>query len=61
MASPEDAFAFKKRKRIRTGLPVFRRNRNKPGDRPIMVGDEDGLAVANLLNQRAQLIFGGRY
>lgn len=59
MASPQDAFAFQKRKLAR--LAVFTPDRNKPGDRPVMVGDEDGLAVAHLFNQRTQLIFGGGY
>ena len=61
MASPEDAFAFQKRKLIRAGLPVFGRDRDKPGDGPIMIGDEDGLAVAHLFNQGTELIFGGGY
>jgi len=59
MASPQDAFAFQKRKFIR--LAVFTHDRDEPGDRPVVVGDEDGLAVAHLFNQRTQLIFGGGY
>ena len=59
MASPQDAFAFQKRKLIRAGLPVFGRDRDKPGDRPVVVGDEDGLAVAHLFDQRTALIFDG--
>lgn len=59
MPAPEDTFAFQQRKFIRTGLPVIRRNRGKPGDRAIMIGNENGLAVAHLFNQGAQLIFGG--
>ncbi len=57
----EDAFAFQQRKFIRTGLSVLRRNRGKPGDRAIMVGNENGLTVAHLFNQGAQLILGGGY
>lgn len=59
MASPQDAFAFQKRKLAR--LAVFTPDRDEPGDRPVVVGDEDGLAVAHLFNQRTQLIFGGGY
>lgn len=59
MASPQYAFAFQKRKLIR--LTAFTHDRDEPGDRPVMVGDEDGLAVAHLFNQRTQLIFGGGY
>jgi hypothetical protein len=61
MASAKDAFAFQKRQLVRTGLAVFNRNRDKPGDRAIMVGDENALALAHLFNQGAQLIFGGGY
>lgn len=59
MASPQDAFAFQKRKLVR--LAAFTHDRDEPGDRPVVVGDEDGLAVAHLFNQRTQLIFGGGY
>jgi len=59
MASPQDTFAFQKCKLIR--LAVFTHDRDEPGDRPVVVGDEDGLAVAHLFNQRTQLIFGGGY
>lgn len=59
MASPQDAFAFQKRKFAR--LAVFNPDRYEPGNGPVVVGDEDGLAVAHLFNQRTQLIFGGGY
>lgn len=51
MASPQDAFAFQKRKLAR--LAVFTPDRDEPGDRPVVVGNENGLAVAHLFNQRA--------
>lgn len=41
MASAKDAFAFQKRELVRTGLAVFNRNGDKPGDKAIMVGDEN--------------------
>ena len=59
MASPQDALTFQKRKLVR--LAAFTHDRDEPGNRPVVVGDEDGLAVAHLFNQRTQLIFGGGY
>lgn len=59
MASPQDAFAFQKRKLAR--LAVFTPDRDEPGDWPVVIGDENGLAVAHLFNQRTQLVFGGGY
>lgn len=51
MALPQDAFAFQKRKLAQ--LAVFTPDRDEPGDRPVVVGNENGLAVAHLFNQRA--------
>ena len=59
MPAPENTFAFQQRKFIRTGWPILRRNRGKPGDRAVMIGNENSLTVAHLFNQGAQLIFGG--
>lgn len=59
MAAPQDAFPFQKRKFAR--LAVFIPDRDEPGDGPVMVGNENGLAVAHLFNQCTQLIFGGGY
>lgn len=51
MASPQDALAFHKRKLAR--LAVFTPDWDEPSDRPVVVGNENGLAVAHLFNQRA--------
>lgn len=59
MASPQDTFAFQKRKPAR--LAVFTPDRHEPRDRPVVVGNENGLAVAHLFDQCAQPVFGGGY
>mgnify|MGYP001171450188 CR=1 FL=1 len=59
MASPQDAFAFQKRKLAR--LAVFTPDRHEPRDRPVVVGNENGLAVAHLFDQCTQLVFGSGY
>lgn len=61
MAAPEDAFALQQHKFISAGLSVLRRNRGQPGDWAIMIGNENGLTLAHLFNQGAQLIFGDGY